>query len=180
VSGDRFETGTIEWGDGFTERIFFTTGLTVSPICHHYVTDNEQTVQLTTSGQIYYLDFSGQQLTHFFQGNITGIVYLGLANVKLSTGLSGVNLSGLEHLHYLVISHNGLSIEQYNTFLDTISKQNLPNAVHLYATPYQYGGCNIANNDIGITGRKKLTLDKKRIIIDSGSVDCTPIPPPTN
>jgi hypothetical protein len=149
----------------------------VSPICHGYPTTSGRDVQLTTSRQFFYLDLTGQQLQSFSGGTATGLVYLGLSHNHQLQNLSAEVFSGLESLQYLVISENGRTTEQYNAFLSGFSEQSLLSGGSLYATPYQYGGCNISNHEAGKKG-KKLISDKGRTVIDAGLANCpAPVPP---
>jgi hypothetical protein len=167
---------SLDWGDGSGEILPVTTGLHVSPLCHSYTTPANYEVDFSSTGTVYYVDLTGQNLTNFSGGTATGVVYLGLAgNPQLQTDGLAVNLSGLTSLNYLVLSDTVSSVAGYNTLLDQLTGVTLPTNLHFYAQPTQYGGCNVANRELGIAGRSYLGT-QNWIITDGGQLDCAPQP----
>jgi hypothetical protein len=133
-----------------SETIPLTSGHHISPLCHSGT--GIQPFSLTTSGSILYVDFSGSQITSFSGGS-------------------------LPHLIYLSLTGNAFSTEAYNAFLSEWSQQTFTGGdKYLIASPAQYGGCNLANREAGITGHNKLTDEKGRTIIDGGLADCASEP----
>ncbi len=104
------------------------------------------------------MDLTGQNLTAFGGGGASELIYLGLAN---NPNLDLLNLDlNTPALQYLVFSDTITTIESYNAFLVKLQglrdNSKLPNMLNFYAAPIQYGGCELANRDAGITARDSL------------------------
>lgn len=160
-------------GAAETENLPVTSGSHVSPLCHSYPTAGEHTVALNTTGTLHIVDLTGQNLTTFSGGGASELIYLGLAN-NPNLDLLNLDLNTLA-LQYLVFSDTITTIESYNAFLVKLQglRDNfkLPNMLNFYAAPTQYGGCEVANRELGIAAHTDLQT-KGRTIADGGQNDC--------
>ena len=173
---------TLNWWDT-TEILPVTSGSHVSPLCYTYPTTGEHTVALNTTGILHIVDLTGQNLTAFGGGGASELIYLGLAN---NPNLDLLNLDlNTPALQYLVFSDTITTIESYNAFLVKLQglrdNSKLPNMLNFYAAPIQYGGCELANRDAGITARDSLLNGWTwRTIVDGGQSDCLISEKPTS